>query len=105
MKFGEHWLQPIQARLEKKYSFLSRNELDNYNLVCKSVMENYFLFVNNTLENLQSSGESMLEKELKLIANSHIINLYPWISKWNLKKLFSQSCYYALKEGLDKTIS
>ena len=104
MEFGQNWLQPIQERLAKKFSFLSSLELDNYNATCKNVMDNGQEFVYKILENLVENNQTIKEMELKQKFADFILSEYNWIDKKNISKLFSQICYYAYKDGLDSAI-
>lgn len=104
MEFGENCNQPIQKRLSKKYVFLSSQQLNEYNTICRDAMnygENYF---SKTLEILNQNNHTIEEKELKEKIAIYMLEKYSWIDKKNMSKLFSQSCYYALKVGLDHFI-
>ena len=99
MEFGKNWLQPIQNRLLKKYNFLTTEEVDKYNLICKEVMRNGNAFIYDTLSNLTEKEATIKRRELKNQCDNFILEKYPWISKSNLSRLFNQECYYAGKDG------
>ena len=105
MEFGQDWLQPIQERLAKKFSFLSSLELDNYNAICKNAMNVGQEFIFEILENLEENNQTIKEKELKQKFADFILSKYNWIDKKNITKLFSQICYYAYKDGLASAIT
>jgi hypothetical protein len=92
MEFGEHWLSPIQERLAAKCPSLSAAELDAYNDACRAAMH---------------FGHEQVALKIREAGNDHakhfrrfrtaVLARYPWISAGNLKRLFSQGCYYAMK--------
>jgi len=104
MEFGEDFRKPIQQRLSKKYSSLSAEQLDHYNLVCTSAMESGFKFVDSILEPLAALNQTISEANLKKQLFHHMKSNYPWINKDNLDRLYSQSCYFAFKNGWDQGI-
>ena len=104
MEFGEKWLQPIQNRLSNKYTFLETEKLNEYNIICKNAMNYGQNYIYKTLDNLYKNNQTIKEKELKEKLTTFMLEKYSWIAKNNLRRLYSQSCYYAFKDGLEKTI-
>jgi hypothetical protein len=100
MEFGEHWLQAIQERLAKKYDFLHTEQLNHYDLMCRKAMKDGHKFMHNTLVALSKEKRTISSKELEAKLTSFMQSNYPWIDHSNLSRLFSQSCYYAYKDGL-----
>lgn len=93
MEFGENWLSDIGPRLLKKYSQLTKSELNNCSKLCKEI--------NRTAHNYVSKNPVLKKNELTFIEFSEfekmLLKKYDWINNENLKTLYSQSCYYALK--------
>jgi hypothetical protein len=104
MEFGEYFRQPIQSRLSKKYPSLTAEQLDQYNSMCTTAMESGFKFVDSILEPLATSNQTISEANLKKHLFHHMKANYPWINKDNLDRLYSQSCYFAFKNGWDQGI-
>ncbi len=104
MEFGENWLQPIESRLLSKYNFLSTEQLNKYNEVCREAMFAGHKCVHDILEKVENENQTIKENILKQQMINFLLKQYSWINEKNLKKIFSQSCYYAYKEGLDKSI-
>ncbi len=93
MEFGENWLRPIQSRLAEKFPDLSSQELDEYNSICKSAMG----FGNNSISIAMEKRDG---QELNYAAwETAVVNVYPWINRENLARLFNQAMYYAWKDG------
>lgn len=93
MEFGEEWLKPIAGRLSKKYPDLNLEELDLCEKLCKKVNTDAHDYVfNNPIK---------INGELKFIEFNEFKNymepLYVWINDKNMRRLYSQSCYYAWK--------
>jgi hypothetical protein len=92
MDWGDQWLSPIQARLGQRYPNLSARELDEINDECQAVMrlghETVYAFVRDGAQALSSES---LEPVLRATC--------PWINDENVRRLFSQSLYYATKAG------
>ncbi len=93
MEFGENWLTDIDDRLGAKYSKLTKSELRSCDQLCRKINKIAHDFIR---KNAIKNGESIsfidfakFEEFMKL--------KYEWIDKANLSKLYSQSCYYALK--------
>jgi len=104
MEFGEDFRKPIQERLARKYSDLSPEQLDHYNSECTTAMHAGNQFVNDLLENLSGSGRTIPEPQLKSQLKSFMTPRYTWINQDNLDRLYSQSCYFAFKNGYDSGI-
>ena len=102
LEFGETWLKPINKRLSKKYPWLTLAELNYYNDVCVSIRESGHKFVYDVLENLEHDGKTIEEELLKSQLSTYVLDKYLWINQENINHLFSQSCYYAWREGLTK---
>lgn len=87
------WLKPINERLSKKNPELLPIELEKYNKLCKEVNT----FANDFIRKkpLKNNGElTFLPFE---DFKQAILKKYTWINEENLKRLYSQSCYYAWK--------
>jgi len=104
MEFGENWLQPIRQRLLSKYDFLTKKQLDEYNLKCTEAMKIGQDLIYKTLIDVSEKHETIKEGQLKAILKSFMLSDYPWIDDENLSRLFSQGCYYAYKDGLTNCI-
>lgn len=105
MEFGSNWLQPIQERLRKYCKELKEDELDEYNAVCQQAMRQGHAFIYDTLDDIAKKHQTIAEAELKQQFTSYLTTLYPWVYQNNVNHLFSQSCYYAWRDGLDKVIT
>ena len=93
MEFGENWLNPINDRLKNIFPQLTFDELDNCNSICKKVnkIANQCVYENPIAIN----GEYQFMNIEQF--SSFMKNHFKWISADNMCKLYSQSCYYALK--------
>ncbi len=104
MAFGKYYLQPIQQRLAKRYSFLKEEELNEYNLICTTVRDEGHSFIYNLLEQKTVENKKIKESELKALFLNFIKEKYAWVSNSNLKRLFSQGYYFSLKDGLMEVV-
>ncbi len=104
MEFGENFRQPIQQRLAKKFKSLRPEQLDHYQSECSTAMHAGNNFVNEVLEKLCAAHQKIREAELKKQLSAFMTSRYPWINKNNLDRLYSQSCYYAFRNGYDSAI-
>ena len=104
MEFGENFLQPIHNRLENKYSHLNKSQLEFYSKTCQQVRYDGNQFVYYTLERLNVQRQNISEKKLRDDFHDFIKNKYSWTTPQNINSLFSQSCYFAWKDGLDCVI-
>lgn len=100
MEFGENWLQPIHQRLFSKYDFLTKKQLDEYNLICTKAMKSGKDLIYKTLVEVSENQATIDENHLKEKLKSFMLSNYPWIDDKNLSRLFNQGCYYAYKDGL-----
>lgn len=93
MEFGENWLKPINERLHKKYPEISFDDLEKINSICKEVNKfaNDYVYESGTVINQEISFVDFN------IFKDDILLKYNWISENNLSRLYSQSCYYAMK--------
>lgn len=105
MEFGENWLKPIQQRLFKKYSYLTKEQLDSYNSICKTALSDGIKFIETTLEKIADERRTIHEQELKDQLRVFMQSKYPWIDRNTVAHLFNQGCYYGWKEGLAGAIS
>ncbi len=92
MEFGEHWLQPIQARLGELFPHLSQAELDAYDAHCRDTMDEGHSLVASVLVECGGPTEDAQPR-----FRERLLSKYAWISPNNAGRLFSQGCYYALK--------
>ena len=104
MEFGSNYGKPINERLKKKYADLKEDEINGYNSLCQAAMSRGHQYIYNSLEALFDKCETITEAELKNQLAENMQDGFSWISESNLSRLFSQSCYYAWKDGLDKAI-
>src|SRR5690349_17238886 len=93
MEFGEHWLQPIQPRLSKRYPDLSTDELEEYNRICQGAMRLGHDYIYKFAEENRTEPSA---DDFKTAISSR----YPWVNRANLSRLRSQGHYYAWKDGL-----
>jgi hypothetical protein len=100
MEWGEYWLTPIQERLKKQVSFLTKAQLDNYNNICKSTMDDCHKYLYTFLEKLCKENKRIKNSELNEQWNTYVTSKYVWINENNLSHLFSQGMYYSWKDGL-----
>jgi 16S rRNA U1498 N3-methylase RsmE len=105
MEFGANWLQPINKRLGNKLKDLSPAKLDEYNVICQAAMKQGHNYVYDKLNDLAECNRTIPNTALQEQFNTHMKLHFNWISNKNLKHLYSQSCYYAWKNGLDKIIT
>lgn len=89
LEWGEDWLQPVQSRLAKHYPQLSTEELDHYNTIVQKAMG----FGWQTIEAFDFMNDTTSSKKYR----AKVLESYSWINEENLSRLYSQSCYYALK--------
>jgi len=93
MEFGKNWLADIQESLQNDNLELTTSELDFCNKLCKKV--------NKCAHDYVSNNPVIGEKEISFVEfysfTKFIISKYEWINDKNLRHLYSQSCYYALK--------
>ena len=90
---------PIQNRLKSKYSHLTIEELDNYDAICRGARDKTCNFIYERLMALCNNQETIYRKDLRDSLNGFISEHYTWISEKNRRYLFSQSLYYASKDG------
>jgi len=93
MEFRENWLTDIDNRLKIKYPELTESELRNCDKLCRKI--------NKTAHNFILKNPIKTGNEIDFIDFSKFEEFmkvkYKWIENANLNKLYSQSCYYALK--------
>ena len=93
LEFGENWLKPIHKRLHKKYPEMFSENLERINSLCKEV--------NKVANDYVYKSGSVVNKEISFVDfekfKDYILLKYNWISECNLSRLYSQSCYYAMK--------
>ena len=92
MEFGEDWLQPIQTRLTILFPALSRDELDAYNELCRKAM---FFGHDQVVRSIQEGPSDQAGQFQNFRAA--VLAEYPWVADGNLRRLFSQGYYYAMK--------
>lgn len=104
MEFGKNWLQPVNDRLKKKYAHLNIEELNYYDTVCRQARDTVCKFVYKRLSELCDNRDTIKENDLNDDFNLFVTEQFSWISSKNANALFSQSLYYAWKDGLDTCI-
>jgi hypothetical protein len=92
LEFGPNWLAPIQNRLATQFPSLTPAELDAYDRSCREVMRYGHQLVPTVVKTLDSSTEESFARFTELVHHR-----FAWVSEDNLRRLFSQGCYYALK--------
>jgi hypothetical protein len=91
---GLQFRQPIQNRLFKKYPFLDKDQLDNYNVICKTVLNDGISFINNSVMEFRKQKRVVERDELENLFNDHMLKKYPWMDKANLSGVFNHVGYY-----------
>ena len=102
--FGNNWLQSINDRFKTKYPFLSDVEIIEYNDVCQNVTRQGHELIYDSLDKLLNSNNTIGNSQLKKQFDIYMKSNFDWVSNNNLRRLYSQGCYYAWKGGLDKAI-
>ena len=100
LEFGPNWLQPIQARLSKKFPDLQTEELDKYDSICRTAMKDGHEFIYKKLETAADKKRKIKEKDVSDELQLFLHTKYPWVDSKNLKRIVSQGFYYAWKDGL-----
>jgi len=93
MEFGENWLTDIDDRLSKKHPHLSKSELRNMDRLCRRIAKLANDFVRKNIVVKDGKPTFIDSSDFK----TYLLNEYEWINKANLSRLYSQSCYYAMK--------
>ena len=93
MEFGENWLTDIDDRVGKNHPKLTKSELRSCDKLCRKVNKTAHDFIR---KNPIKNGEKIDFIDFSKFEDFMKIK-YEWIDNTNLKKLYSQSCYYALK--------
>jgi len=105
LEFGAELNQPIHQRLLIFYTNLTNAELNQLNEVCYEVRDLGHAFLLEVLKSFAATKTRVTAIELMLTLYSYLLSKYLWINEKNLKKLYSQACYYAYKDGLIEVIS
>jgi hypothetical protein len=93
LEFGENWLTDIDDRLSKRHPHLSESDLRNTDKLCRKIAKFANDLIRKTPVVKDGKPNFMDSSDFK----THLLNEYDWINKVNLSKLYSQSCYYAMK--------
>lgn len=99
-EFGENWLNPIQDQLMLEFAFLSRDHVDFYNKICIKARDEAYKFVFNQMSDLAGRKETISKTQSFALFEIHMQLKYPMLNEENLKKLYSQGCYYCWKDGM-----
>ncbi len=92
MEWGEAFLQPIGPRLHAAFPALREDELVRHAKDCRAAMERGHAMVGELIAELGEPGDQLYERfAAQMLAG------WPWISRENLGRLYSQGCYYAMK--------
>jgi len=94
MEFGKNWLKPIQSRLAERYPTLATKDLDAYDTDCRACMT----YANDLIVRCWRETKGSQDESFRLF-QERVLGRYAWVSAPNLARLFSQSCYYAWKDG------
>jgi hypothetical protein len=92
MEWGEYFLRPIQERLSKLYPELSKEQLDEYDTICRAAMEYGKAQMYELAEKCDDSTD---REEFRLIMALR----YPWLDPENVAQLCSQGMYHASRDG------
>ncbi len=98
MSFGTNFNKPIQSRLGRKF-ILTDRELDEYNQICRAAMTDSHNFIYETLMSTSKNFDVIHKKVLRARWKIYLLSKYPWIKPSNLRALFSQGIYFAMKDG------
>lgn len=102
LAWGVDWLQPIQERLAALHPELSKEELEDYNNICREAMFAGFKLVETGFteesatvrrKNQSDSSDAVVNSAFK----AQMLKQYPWVNDDNLSRLFSQGMYYKMK--------
>ena len=104
MEWGMNWLQPINQRIAKRFSYLTSDEIEELNTTCRAAMRAGHDFIYATLERATDSGETIAEAKLHSAFEAHVKGHYEWVSTKNLHHMFGQGMYYAWKDGLGEAL-
>lgn len=93
MAWGEDFLRPIQPRLHEAFPALTEDELERYATACRATMERGHAMVGELFAAMgEPQGNAMFERFA-----AEVLAQWPWISRDNLGRLFSQGCYFTMK--------
>lgn len=93
LEFGENWLCNNSNRLSEKFPSLTQVELNNCTKLFRSVNTYAHDFIR---KNPLKKGNDFTFIDFDHF-EAAVLTKYEWINVENLEKLYSQSCYYALK--------
>ncbi len=93
LEFGENWLTDIDNRLSVKHPELSKTELRDIDKLCRKVAKEANDFVRTNP--VKKEGKVTFIDSLDF--KTYVLGRYNWVNKVNLNRLYSQSCYYAMK--------
>tara|TARA_R110002051_G_scaffold319870_2_gene404420 strand:- start:20 stop:301 length:282 start_codon:yes stop_codon:yes gene_type:complete len=93
MGFGENWLADIDKRLSEKHPELSESDLRKADKLCRKITKNANDFVSKNPIKKEGKITFVDSSDFK----TYILNQHSWINEENLNRLYSQSCYYAMK--------
>ena len=91
LEFGDKWLLPIDATIEKTYPKLPSTEKTKLALTVDKSRKKIFDFIYNNYEYNNQENDKALEKGVRDI----IKHYYPWMNEKNIKKSINQGFYYA----------
>lgn len=104
LEFGPALNQPIHQRLLTHFPHLANSELDTINRMSYEVRDEGHTYLLSVLKEVAHHQQTLTTLEITLIFYSYLLSKYLWINEKNLEHLFSQSCYYAYKDGLMEAI-
>ena len=93
MEFGENWLTDTDTRLSDKYPELSQSDLRKADKLFRKITKNANNFVSKNPIKKYGKVTFIDSSDFK----TYLLNKYSWINEENLSRLYSQSCYYAMK--------
>lgn len=88
LEWGEHWLTSIQGRLKEREAFLTDDQLNELDHLCRQQVQSFAW--------RQFEGATDDEQAIET-AKQKIQTAFPWINSDNLDHLSSQGQYYARK--------
>lgn len=104
LEFGKNWMQPINERLSRRFPDLTHAELEEFNKICEQVRNDSLIHMSERLQNITEQQQEITEKELKSELAKWVNEQFPWVSKSNIKRIYSQGMYYGWKDGLTQFV-
>ncbi len=100
LEFGPDLNQPVNGRLNQKFTTISDQDLSKINVLCYQIRDEGHQFIYKTLEALANKRQTISAFELEFQLSAYLLSKYLWINADNMARIQSQGCYYAYKDGL-----